>query len=130
MKKTLCLISILAIWLVGACPVPTRLVRLTIINRSPDRVAVQLTGLDDTTKFYYVILPKAPAGATTEKSITVQSQRYSTQIFYLEIYDPVYGYKCSQRPSSTVSFNHNLQFLIKKCGSSVITKKDTYKYKF
>ena len=130
MKKILMLVSIVALLLVGACPIPTRLVRLTLVNRSPDRVAVQLTGLDVTTSFYYLTLPKSVAGQPVEKTFTIMSQRYSAEIFYLEIYDPVYGFKCSQNPSSNVTASHNLRFIILKCGSTVIKKKDTYTLKF
>jgi len=119
MKKNLLLLSILTLLFVGACPAPTRLVRLTIISKSDVKVAVQLTGVDDTTKFYYFLLPKASRELPVELTFTIIPQRYDAKVWYLYIYDPVYGLKCNDNPGSKADLTRNIRLTILQCGSSV-----------
>jgi len=116
--------SILALLLVGA--EPADLIRLTIINKSEMEIAVQLNSLPRTcinqadtieTRFYYLPVPEGSKELPYAKVFTIESDTYTMQVFYIETYDSVYGFKCTQPPMNMIKATRNIRVVIGDCKS-------------
>jgi hypothetical protein len=114
--------SILALFLVSA--EPSELVRLTIINKSEMEIAVQLISITqhcvnklDTSesRFYYLPVPEGSKELPNTKVYTIESNTYVMQVFYIETYDPVYGFKCTQPPVNMIRATRNMRVVIGGC---------------
>jgi hypothetical protein len=119
MKKALLVISLISILLMGAKHNPVDLVRLTVVNKSGYRIAVQLSGVDNTNLFYYLTLPKGEKDHPVSQTFTIAASRYTAKVFYIEIYDPVYGYDCGGGASAKIEADRNLRFTILTCGTRI-----------
>ncbi len=113
MKKTLMLISIFALLLVASEPV--KLVRLTAINKSGIEIAIQLFTADYE-NFYYLTIPEGSRGNPTTKTFTIVPAAYRMQVFYIETYDPVYGFSCAPAPATMLIAKRNLKVVFTECG--------------
>lgn len=93
MKRNLIIILLLSTLLIGASPVRT--VRLTVVNKSGLPVEISLTGqyLENT---YYLRVPEGDRLFPAEKHIDLIPDQYSMRIYYIELWDPVYGYDCTE----------------------------------
>jgi hypothetical protein len=76
--KKLSLLLVLAVFLstVLLAAIPTKMVRLTIINKSGADVMMQLTGSEITRAFYYLTVPAGTREAPTIKVFTIMSDVY------------------------------------------------------
>lgn len=92
-RKLLILLVLLSLSLISAKSVKT--VRLTVINKSGLPVEISLTGryLENT---YYVRVPEGDKLFPAEKVVDLIPDMYTMSIFYIELWDPVYGYDCTQ----------------------------------
>ncbi len=123
MKKILSLIALLALLLIaGSAPNPT--IRLTIINKSGMDIAVQLRaagrdyyncGGNTDPKFYYLSVPTGDREEPVVKWFDIEEEVYSLQVFYIETWDPVYGFKCETPTATVLRAGRNLRFTVLPC---------------
>jgi hypothetical protein len=124
MKKTLLLIAVLALMLIASSePNPT--IRLTIINKSGMDIAVQLRakgrpyvnccGTTDP-KFYYLSVPSGDRETPSAKWFDIEQETYSLQVFYIETWDPVYGFKCDTPIPTALIAGRDLRLTVLPCG--------------
>ncbi len=123
MKKIYALISLLALILIGADR-PTDTIRLTIINKSGMDIAIQLRSRDyecanskDIVKgdFYYLTVLGGDREEPTVKAFDIQKNDYGMQLFYIQTYDPVYGYKCRMPAPNALVAARNLRLTVLPC---------------
>ena len=118
MKRIFLTTAILALVLLGATPKPIRLVRLTIANKSGLDIEVELTGSfyeDDEDYHYYLRVPEGSRSSPTERVFTILPDKYKMSVYYVELWDPVYGTKCSGSSSQTVDATRNVKVVVSKC---------------
>ncbi len=117
-KKTLLVLALLSLSLVGAYPKPARLIRLTVVNKSGLPVEIGLTGnLVD--KFnqhltYYLRLQKNDPRGDIVREFTIVPDKYTMKFYYVELWDPVYGTHCGSA-TLTVEAYHNVRVLVPDC---------------
>jgi hypothetical protein len=123
MKKILTLISLLTLMLVGAKQ-PIALVELTIINKSEMDIAIQLKGQDkvcankcDTIKgeFYYLSVPEGSREIPYRKTFEIEKDTYGMQLFFIQTYDPVYGFKCPTPAPNLLVARRNIRLVVLPC---------------
>ena len=76
------------------------LVHLTILNKSGYELAIKLTGADEEQdNYYYLKVPKGDRDSPTEVTFTIAPDTYSVQPYYIQLWDPIYGY-AADNPSA------------------------------
>lgn len=124
MKKILWLLPILAL-LLGAASDPVDPIRLTIINKSDMDIAVQLQGItkvccnkSDTQKgeFYYLRVAAGSRALPTTKTFIIERDTYTMQMFFIQTWDPVYGFKCDSTVPNVLTAGRNLRLVVLPCG--------------
>jgi hypothetical protein len=118
-KRILIVISMLSALLISGDGCPTRLVRLTIVNKSGLPLEIRLTNEDDSNIFYYLRLDEGDRSYPVEKIFTIIPGNYQMQPYYIELWDPVYGDSCSDPGSQTLYAEHNIRITILECDYSV-----------
>jgi hypothetical protein len=123
MKIRLILISLLAIFLLGATrPVDT--VRLTVVNKAEMDIAIRLTSKTYECAncadvvygdFYYLTVLEGSRETPNVKAFDIQKNDYAMQLFYLETYDPVYGYKCETPAVNVIMARRNIRLVVLPC---------------
>ena len=113
MKKSLLLLSLLVIFTMGASSAGIRLVRLTVINKSGLDIEISLTGNYEE-EFYYLRVPEGDRTSPTEVVFTVIPDEYSSQLYYVELWDPVYGYTCTSE-SKILDITRNTRLVVTEC---------------
>ena len=116
LTRLMLLIALLASNLIAAKGWPGKQYELRVINRSGVKLAIKLTGISDENAFYYLSVPKGDDELPYEKTFAINSGEYSMSVYYIEIYDPVYGYSCSSAPSSTLSMTRQVVIYFNTCG--------------
>jgi hypothetical protein len=116
MNKRLTIIAILALALVSAAP--EELVRLTLINKSGMRIAVQLRSTEDELLVYYLPVEAGDKQNPTSRTYTIRKDSYVMQLHYIETYDPVYGFKCYPQPPNGLLAFRNLRVVFLECGQA------------
>jgi hypothetical protein len=113
MKKwQLFLVFVLALSSLGAMPV-LKTVRVTLINKSLVPVEVRLTGKYQE-NIYYVRLAEGDRTQPAEAVVDVIPDQYSMEIFYIELWDPVYGYTCGSGAQSA-EISHSTRLTVLEC---------------
>lgn len=112
MTRKLLLLALLSIALVGARPI--RMVQLTLVNKSGLEVHVRLTGSCDE-NVYYLRLPAGDRLLPAEKTFTIAPDTYTMQPYYIELWDPVYGYQCEGSKQQKLLLNHQTRVVIAEC---------------
>jgi len=110
--RKLLFLALLSLTLVSARPI--RLVQLTLINKSGLEVHVRLTGSCDENA-YYLRLPIGGRLIPAEKTFTVAPDTYTMQPYYIELWDPVYGYSCGSSKQQKLFLNHQTRVIIAEC---------------
>ncbi len=122
MKKILLLISILSLFSVGGKTSDWS--TLTIINKSEMPIAVQLQGVPEVCvnsyqqvqePFYYLPVPKGSKEIPTLKTYVIAKELYNMQLFYLEHWDPVYGFKCGSTSPNRLNSGRDLRVVVLPC---------------
>lgn len=123
MKKILILISLLALLLIGADrPVDT--IQFTVINKSGMDIAIRLKAQDMECanskdiirgEFYYLTILKGDREQPNVKIFDIQKDTYAMQLFYIETYDPVYGFKCGTPQPNALQAARNLRLTVLPC---------------
>jgi hypothetical protein len=101
-----------------ACPFPekaNRTVRVTVINKSEMPVQVRMTG-KCWEQIYFIRLEEGDRVHPTEASADVIQDEYRFEIFYTELWDPVYGYECGEGSNSAV-VNHRTRLTVLECSN-------------
>jgi hypothetical protein len=114
MRKILLIISLLAILLIAASSAYTKLYRLTIINKSGMDMAISLLGEDDNNQ-YYLRVPAGDRRSPTETIFTLVPDTYSINAYYIEPWDPVYGYTCNDPGGKTLVAERNIRLTFTEC---------------
>jgi hypothetical protein len=117
-QRTLLFVLLLSLALMSASPLPMRKVRLTIINKSGLPMEYKLEGADDDFGFfYYLRVPEGDRISPTEKIFTIYEGEYTITAYYVELWDPVYGYSCGSS-SKKLYVYRNLRLVFVECGQS------------
>ena len=106
------LISILSLVLVSADDV--RLVRFEIVNKSGMEIAVGLTGLESE-EIYYLRVAEGARANPVAKMFTLVPDDYYMQVYYLEYWDPVYGFSCGAQPPLPIDVFRNQRLTVIEC---------------
>jgi hypothetical protein len=106
-------LSLFSMFLTGVAPFPIRLVRFTVVNKSGMDIELSLTSKDKE-QFYYLRIPEGTAGNPTEKVFTLIPDSYTSSIYYVELWDPVYGSQCGTK-SQTLEIERNVRLTVKPC---------------
>ena len=117
MRKILPWFFIITLILTAGIPNPDKLVRLTILNKSQYPLGIKLTG-DNEANFYYLHVPKGDEEFPLEKRFTIARDIYQMQIYYIELWDPVYGTNCGSGRSGTIDAMHNTRMIVQDCTRS------------
>ena len=118
MKTKTSLILLLALaTLVSAGAAPARLARLTVVNKSGRAVEIRLTGVELGAS-YYLHVPLGIRESPQEQVFTVVRDRYSSTLYYVELWDPVYGYSCASK-SQTLDLVRNVKVIVLECDRRV-----------
>lgn len=124
MKKIVWLIALLALLLIAGSE-PVDPIRLTIINKSEEDIAIQLTSKNrecctskeiDYGEFYYLPVLEGSRETPTTKTFIIEREQYLMQLFYLETWDPVYGFECGSTAPNTLIAQNNLRVVVLPCG--------------
>jgi hypothetical protein len=76
------------------------LVHLTVINKAEMKIGVELTGTDNGYAYYFPVA-KGVKENPTEITYDVYRDNYAIKIYYIQRYDPVYGYQCDYQSIQT-----------------------------
>jgi hypothetical protein len=118
MKRTLLVGMLLVLVLTSAKPIG--LVELTVVNKSGKPLGIRLDEINPEVNqqalFYYLNVPKGDGDQPLEKTFTIVRDRYTMQVYYIEPYDPVYGWSCSSPKTSKLEAGHNARLVFLKCG--------------
>jgi hypothetical protein len=117
MKRFFPLLLVITVLLTSSNP--AHLVELTLVNKSERAVAFQLTGLIDLDEniLYYLPVPEGNRVNPTSKTYWIVQDLYSIQLFYMQTYDPVYGWPCVPASTATQLFiKQNTRIVVFRCG--------------
>lgn len=123
LKKIIYLLPLLSLLLMGATKSRERVV-FTIINKSGRDIAISLKGKDrvcinkcDSYKgeIYYLPVPTGDNHNPSVKAFELERNTYGMQLYYIQTWDPVYGYKCPIPLPNTLSANRDLRLTVLPC---------------
>jgi hypothetical protein len=116
MKKMILVIALLSLLLVASDPINT--IRLTLVNKSGMDIAVQLIDgdLSDYENIYYLRVAEGDRDVPTEAHFDIVPGRYNMQLYYIETYDPVYGFSCAQAAPVILIARKNMRVTFLPCG--------------
>jgi hypothetical protein len=95
----------------GAAPI--RLVRLKVVNKSAMQIEISLTG-KHFENFYYLHVPQGTSLTPVEQYYTVVPDTYSSSVYFVELWDPVYGHKCTDEAQS-LDVRRNVVLIVFAC---------------
>lgn len=117
MKKALLLISLLSILLIGAGSRYTKLYRLMIINKSGMELALSLIS-EDGDYICYLRVPKGDRTFPAEITFTIVPGTYTLKPYYIEPWDPLYGYSCQDPGGKKLIAVRNIRITFTDCNYS------------
>ncbi len=115
-KKMTLILAFLVLASISAGALPTRLVRLKIINKSGRGIELSLSG-KNLEYFYYLRIPAGNRLMPAEQIFTIVPDTYASTLYYVELWDPVYGYQCSSK-SQTLDISRNVEVTVLECDRS------------
>jgi hypothetical protein len=77
-------------------------------------IEVKLTG-ETETNFYYLRIPAGDRQIPTERVFTIIPDKYRMQVYYIELWDPVYGSTCGSAPTETYYALRNTRITFLEC---------------
>ncbi|MFM8320585.1 MAG: hypothetical protein ACKOC5_06675 [Chloroflexota bacterium] len=123
MKKVLVMIALLAMMVIASSePNPT--IRFTVVNKSGMDIAVQLRNpgrvcmncADSTDpKFYYLPVLSGDREMPNAKNFFIEKETYQMQVFFIETWDPVYGFECDTTIPAVLQAARNIRLTILPC---------------
>lgn len=109
-KLLLAVVSLLAV----ACTCkPDRLIRMTVINKSGRAIELSMTG-KTYEEFYYLRVPEGDRFSPTTQIFSVVPDVYATNLYYVELWDPVYGNQCGTK-GQTLSAESSFRLMVLEC---------------
>jgi hypothetical protein len=119
LKLVLFLTAASSLMLQGFKPYP--LVRFTVVNKSGYPLGIRLEAVRESEDprpdlFYYLDVPEGDPHALQVVTFTIGRDRYTMQIYYIEYYDPVYGWTCDSPASGKLDARHNVRLMVPGCG--------------
>lgn len=87
----LVLVSLLSLAFLTAFE-PSPRAQVTIVNKSGVKLGIQLIDPQDKENLYFLTIEKGDHDDPTEKTFELKPAMYSMIVFYMETWDPVYGY--------------------------------------
>ena len=96
---------------------PADLVRFTVINESPFPLGISLTGTFTETT-YYLNVPEGDSEFPVEKTFTITRDEYQMVVYYIDLWDPVYGYTCTTGPGGLLNARRNNTLTVKHCNAA------------
>jgi hypothetical protein len=115
MMKKIPLILILLLALSALAAGEFRTVRVTVVNKSGMPVDVSLTGRVQE-NIYYVRLPEGDRTSPSEAVVDIVPDDYSFKIYYIELWDPVYGSECGEG-SNYAQVTHSTRLTVLECSN-------------
>lgn len=113
LKTQLALIAMVAILLISGKADP--LMRLTIVNKSGQDIAVRLLK-EDRSRFYYLKVPTGEDGAPNVVMFTVVKDAYRMRVIYFSKEDPLTGYECTtESRSAALIATRNIRVTVTSC---------------
>lgn len=74
---------------------PNNFSELTIINKSGVKLGIQLIDPLDSENVYFLTIEKGSRAEPSQKTFEIKASTYGMVVFYMETWDPVYGFpKC------------------------------------
>jgi hypothetical protein len=115
MKKMLWLVPLLALILIAAAAGSGafRPMRLTVINKSSMALELSLMGTEEQ-NFYYLRIPEGSRDVPTEKVFTIIPDVYTSRIYFVELWDPVYGHSCTDE-SESLDIRRDVRVIVFEC---------------
>lgn len=117
MKKLLWLIALGCLLVTVASWQNLDLVRFTVVNASPFPLEIRLEGRM-TESFYYLRLPKGDPEFPLVRTFTIARDQYQMQVYYIDLWDPVYGYTCHMGPGGSLNARKNNTITVRDCRAS------------
>ncbi len=118
MKKILyCISFLLLLCVVAASPRYPRLVEMIIINKSGMDIEVNLSGAEEEEQ-YYLRIPTGTEDAPAEKTFEVVPDTYTATVYFVELWDPVYGYTCDSK-SQSIDASRKTRITVYDCNKSI-----------
>lgn len=114
MQKKIPFLLALTLLLAAAKKSNSDLVRFTVINESPFPLGISLTGTF-TEAIYYLNVPAGDQEFPVERTFTITRDEYQMQVYYIDLWDPVYGYTCSTGPGGLLNAMRNSMITVKHC---------------
>jgi hypothetical protein len=112
-KKILLILLALALVFTSLGAAPMRLVRLKVINKSAMKIEISLTG-KNLEYFYYLHVPEGTRLSPAEQDYTIVPDTYSSSVYFVELWDPVYGHKCTDK-AQTLDVRRNVVMIVFAC---------------
>ncbi len=116
MKKILALIALLALVTVAADKVRT--FRLTVINKSEKPIAIRLFGTEDEDHLYYLNIPEGSRDVPQVSEFDIASDFYNMQLYFIETWDPIYGFSCRQPLPNILVMARNVRIVVLPCNQT------------
>ena len=130
-KASIIIISLVCISLLGASLIPVKMIQLTIINKSGMPMEFRLEGFNgDFEFFYYLRVPKGDRIVPAVETFTIYKGDYTIRPYYIEVWDPVYGYFCDNTFSQNLCISRNTRLIYVECDPNVskLSKSSVMKY--
>ena len=113
-RRILLFTALFALIFLTASHATPRLIRLTVVNRSGLALEISLTGCCDD-NVYYLRVPEGDRALPMVKEFTIIPDTYQVQPYYVQLWDPVYGYDCNNPSAKRIDMTHNTRILIDEC---------------
>ena len=117
-KVSLLILLVIVLSTVLMAAVPTKMARITIINKSDYDVYMKLTGSDVTEAFYYLTIPTGSRDEPTVKIFTVMQDLYDRETW-----------QCNgARSTGSLFVTGNLRLTFTSCGQFYATRNQDFYY--
>jgi hypothetical protein len=117
MKNKHYLLFLITLIFISAKPVSTRMTRLTVVNKSGMAIELSLTG-SETSSFYYLRVAEGDRMVPNEANFTIFPDQYASSLYYVELWDPVYGSSCSSK-SQSLDLHRNIRLMVFECDRQI-----------
>jgi hypothetical protein len=123
MKKILYLLPLLAFLSIGMKH-GRESIQFTIVNKAGRDIAISLKGKDwpcvnqcDTSKgeIYYLSVPSGDKDTPSVKTFEIEKNTYGMQLYYIQTWDPVYGFKCPTPAPNALKAIRNIRLTVLPC---------------
>lgn len=111
---------------------PSPRAQLTIVNKSEVKLGIQLIDPQDDENLYFLTIEKGDRTDPEEKTFEIKPAMYSMIVYYMETWDPVYGYPtCGGLVLKSRLFARGKQRLVfTKCGVMPVNSGEPTMMKF